>query len=130
MRTSTLLSALGFVVALGGAAQAHHSAVMFDRSRVLAVRGTVKTFEFSSPHSWVALEVTQPGKSITEWDLEGEDTVRLMRDGLARDTLKAGDQVTVGFYQLRDGRPIGQLLYITAANGKTYGVNPMPSSPR
>ena len=129
MSKSAILLATGLALAVAGGAQAHHSAVMFDHSRVVTVHGTVKTFDFGSPHSWIALIVRQDGKSSAEWDLEGEDTVRLMRDGLARDTLKPGDQITVGVYPLRDGRKVGQLLFITAANGKTYGVNPMPAVP-
>ena len=127
MRLSAFLCTTVAAAAIAGGAAAHHSAVMFDHSRVLRLEGTVKAFDFASPHSWVAVIVKAKGIGETEWNLEGEDTVRLMRDGLTRDTLKPGDHITATIYPLHDGRPVGQLINITAANGKTFGVTPMPT---
>jgi hypothetical protein len=42
---------------LAGAAQAHHSAVMFDHSKCVVINGTVRAFQFESPHSWLWLTV-------------------------------------------------------------------------
>lgn len=125
MRSSTWAFAAALGLTTFGVAEAHHSAVMFDHSRVVVVQGVVKTFEFGVPHSWVAIVAQSPNRRPMEWDLEGEDSARLARDGLNRETLKPGDRITVGVYQLHDGRPIGQLLYVTAADGKTYGRFPM-----
>jgi hypothetical protein len=120
MRIPALIPTAVVALAAAGAAQSHHSAVMFDHKHLMSMTGTVKTVDFGAPHSWFSIVVKPTGKAAVEWDLESEDTGQLRKAGLTRDTLKPGDQVTAAFYPLHDGRPAGQLVYLTA-NGKTYG---------
>jgi hypothetical protein len=124
LRLPATILAAGLALAAAGAASAHHSEVMFDHSRLLTMKGTVKSVDFGAPHSWISILVKPSGRAAVEWNLEAEGTARLMRDGLTRETLKPGDQITAGFYPLHDGRPAGQLVYIVAADGKIYGGKP------
>ena len=47
------LTAGGTSVAL-----AHHSAAVFDSTQTKVITGVVKKFDYSNPHTWVWLDVT------------------------------------------------------------------------
>ena len=40
-----------------GASLAHHSPIVFDRTRELTIVGVVTEFKWSSPHAWIHLDV-------------------------------------------------------------------------
>ena len=44
-------------VAASGAALAHHSFAMFDTDHPMELQGTVTEFKFTSPHTFILLEV-------------------------------------------------------------------------
>ena len=45
-------------LALAAPASAHHSFAMFDQSKTLTYRGTVKEFEWGNPRVWVRVTMT------------------------------------------------------------------------
>jgi len=46
------------VLAIGsGHASAHHSFAMFDRTKDVVLKGTVREFQWTNPHSFIELEV-------------------------------------------------------------------------
>ncbi len=56
--TRSSLVLLGVSLLLGtGAASAHHSAAMFDPSKEVTLTGTVKEFQWTSPHCWIQVLV-------------------------------------------------------------------------
>ncbi len=114
---------LAGILALGSvAARAHHSAAMFDRTRVVVVDGTVKSFLFQSPHVWLSVVANPEGKKDgLQWDVEAVAPVSLMGMGITRNTFKPGDKVSVWLYPLKDGRHAGSLINITNADGKVFG---------
>ena len=46
------------VTALVSPAPAHHSFAMFDADRTVTLQGTVKEFEWTNPHSWLHIMVS------------------------------------------------------------------------
>ena len=44
------------------ALQAHHSAVMFEKEREITLEGVVKEFQYTNPHSWLLVDVTNEGR--------------------------------------------------------------------
>ena len=42
---------------LGSIAVAHHSGAMFDHTKTVTLRGTVKEFQYTNPHSWLQVLV-------------------------------------------------------------------------
>ena len=52
--------------------EAHHSAVMFDDQKEVTVEGTVKEFQYTNPHSWLLVDVTNKDGSVTTWGFEAE----------------------------------------------------------
>src|SRR6202140_1120836 len=94
-------------VAASGAALAHHSFAMFDQDHPMELQGTVTEFKFTSPHSFILLEVKGTDGSPTTWNLEGASPSALVREGWASKTLKAGDELKMTIEPLRSGAPGG-----------------------
>jgi Family of unknown function (DUF6152) len=99
-------AAAAFVVA-SGAALAHHSFAMFDQEHPMELQGTVTEFKFTSPHTFILLEVKGADGGSTTWNLEGASPSALVREGWASKTLKAGDELKMTIEPLRSGAPGG-----------------------
>ena len=41
-------------------AAAHHSTAMFDFAKTVEVKGTIKQFQWTNPHTWTCLLYTSP----------------------------------------------------------------------
>src|SRR6267154_84861 len=93
--------------AASGVALAHHSFAMFDQEHPMELQGTVTEFKFTSPHTFILLEVKGTDGSATTWNLEGASPSALVREGWASKTLKAGDQLKMTIDPLRSGAPGG-----------------------
>jgi hypothetical protein len=119
-----LASAVIVLLAVAGPALAHHSASMFDETRVTNVAGTVKEFQFTQPHCWLVVSVPgENGAAAVEWRIEAGAPTLLQRVGIQKSTFPAGAAVTVTFHPLRDGRPAGLFMKATLANGKEVGLD-------
>jgi len=95
------------LAAASGAALAHHSFAMFDTDHPMDLQGTVTEFKFTSPHTFILLEVKGADGSSTTWNLEGASPSALVREGWASKTLKAGDELKMTIDPLRSGAPGG-----------------------
>jgi hypothetical protein len=120
MRCSRFL--LFIAVALGaGEAVAHHSPVMFDQTKQVTLTGTVREFQWTNPHSYIQLLVTNDQGQEEEWSLEMGASVYLYNLGWRPSSVKPGDTLTVTFAPLRKGGTGGLLLKAVTADGKTIG---------
>jgi hypothetical protein len=95
------------VMAASGAAWGHHSFAMFDQEHPTELQGTVQEFKFTSPHTFVLLEVKGSDGSSTVWNLEGASPSALVREGWSSKTLKPGDELKMTIDPLRSGAPGG-----------------------
>jgi len=91
----------------GGATWAHHSFAMFDQEHPMELQGTVQEFKFTSPHTFVLLEVKGSDGGQTVWNLEGASPSALVREGWSSKTLKPGDELKMTIDPLRSGAPGG-----------------------
>lgn len=104
---------------------AHHSfAAEYDSNQPITLKGTVKELKWTNPHAYVFVDVKdESGKTVT-WALETLSPNALQRSGWTRDSLKAGDAITVEAYKAKDPRPLkdgslhGNGRSFTLANGK------------
>ena len=127
MTGSAVLAAL----ALGGSAAAHHSYSMFDASKPISLDGTVAKFEWTNPHAFIWLYAAKSGGGYALYGFETGSPLRLEHIGWSRDSIKAGDKVTVEYLPLKDGRPGGNLIRVGHADGKWLqgAGGPTPSAP-
>ena len=108
-------------LALPLAVAAHHSFAMFDMAKSVNYKGTVKEVQWTNPHVWVELMVTTDGKA-TQLSFEGAAIPVLKRVGWMKDTVKAGDVVTVVGHPYKDGRPGGSIDHLILADGRKVGT--------
>ena len=118
-----ILRALGFAGAAALAAYvipaaAHHSFAMFDALKIVQLEGTVKEFQWTNPHSWIQLLVTDDKGVTTEWSVETGAPNLNVRHGWKKTDLKAGDRVTLVIYPMRDGSSHGTLANATLPDGR------------
>ena len=105
MKLSTLLGSAALVATMVVPAFAHHSAAMFDHENIVELTGVVKEFQYTNPHSWLLVDVTNEDGTVTTWGFEAEGPSTLMRAGIRKSMLPPGTEITVRGNPLRDGRP-------------------------
>ena len=105
-RQLAVLASCAFVAA-SGAVSAHHSFAMFDQENPIELEGVVQEFKFTSPHSFIILQVRQQDGGTQLWSLEGGAPSALVRDGWSSKTLKPGDELQLTIEPLRCDAPGG-----------------------
>jgi Family of unknown function (DUF6152) len=99
---------------------AHHSFAMFDQEHPIELVGTVTEFKFTSPHTFILLEVKSADGKAVVWNLEGGSPSALVRDGWSSKTLPAGTRLKMKIDPLRSGAPGGAwgVAKVTLEDGK------------
>jgi hypothetical protein len=106
-------------VALAGPAAAHHSFSMFDQTKVVTLKGTVRDFEWANPHTWIRIMVNDESGKPMLWAIEGSSPARLRTIGLHANSMKPGDIVTVSFNPMKDGTRGGRFVQAVLSDGHT-----------
>ena len=101
------VAAVGAMMATVAAtvADAHHSGTMFDDKKQITVEGVVKEFQYTNPHSWLLVDVTNPDGSVTTWGFEAEGPSTLMQAKIRRSDFAPGVKIAITGFPMRDGRP-------------------------
>ena len=115
-KTRLILSALAAMALPAGA---HHSTAMFDFTKTVEVTGTVKSFQWTNPHSWTTVTVTGKPAVAGDYGLEGMSPNYLARNGWSKRSLQAGQQVKFTVHPLKDGRKGGFMVSATLPDGTT-----------
>ena len=89
-KAAQIAAALIAAVAIGAPALAHHAfQAEFDGNQPIMLQGKVTKVEWINPHTWVHMIVVTDGVP-QEWMVEAGTPNTLLREGLTRDSLKAG----------------------------------------
>ena len=101
-------------------AHAHHSFAVYDVSKTVTLKGSVKAFQWTNPHCviWVMAQ-PEGGGEPQEWSIETTSPGVLTRNGWTRNSIKPGDRVSVEYNPLRDGAHGGRLETITLVDTGT-----------
>ena len=121
MRALQRISVLSAAMLIAGSAWAHHSFAMFDLDKNVELEGTVKEFQWTNPHVWLQILVSDGKGSTTEWSLEAGAPGMLTRTGWKSSMLKPNDKVSVVIHPLKSGGPSGSLVKVTLPNGRVMG---------
>ena len=132
MRTKHVVAAAGVgllvMAVMAAPVRAHHAfSSEFDVKKPLTLKGTITKWEMINPHSWFHIEVKNPDGSIVEWMIEGGSPNSLIRQGVTKNSLPIGTELTVEAYQAKDatnkavGRnfilPDGKRLFVGSPGG-------------
>ena len=118
-----LSASLAALTVAPGAALAHHSFAMFDTNQTATVQGVIKSFEWTNPHSWINVAVTEASGQETDWRIEGQSPNELARRGWQRLSLQPGDKVQLVVHPRRDGMN-GGMMVSASVNGTKIGATP------
>lgn len=113
--SKTVVLMAGVVTVFLGAAPAfaHHSFAMFDFQKTVVRQGTIKSFEWTNPHSWIVMVVKNAAGADEDWAVECSTPNTLARQGWTRSTLKPGDKASLKMHPLKDGKNGGSLVEAT-----------------
>jgi hypothetical protein len=104
-------------------ASAHHSfAAEYDANKPVTLTGSVTKMAWINPHSWIYIDVKQPGGEVENWAVEAGPPGTLIRAGFTKESLAAGTVIVVNGYRAKDGAlrangrdltlPDGRLLFV------------------
>ena len=97
MKTVVPVFVIAFIilVAASTSMSAHHSQAAYtDASGAIAITGVVKKVEFTNPHAFIYVEVTDANGKTRVWALELMSIRALKMLGWLSDTIKVGDTIT------------------------------------
>ena len=105
MSRPLLLLLSGVLILVASTGLAHHSGSMFESEKTVTLTGVVKEFQYTNPHSWLIVTVTNDDGTTSTWGFEAEGPSRLQLAGIKPGDLKAGTEITITGRPMRDGRP-------------------------
>ena len=118
------LGAAAFAAALLGPhprAQAHHAfSAEFDIAQPVELKGVVTKLQWTNPHSWLYVDVTDASGAVTTWAVEFGSPYALLRKGLRKTDFPLGVEVSVQAYRARSGKPIANASNVTLADGRGF----------
>ena len=100
-----------------GTALAHHSPIVFDRTKQVTLTGVVTEFRWGNPHSWIHVDVADADGKVANWNLELASPNYLKRAGWSSTSLKEGDEVTVEGSLARSGANMANARLVTFPDG-------------
>jgi Family of unknown function (DUF6152) len=126
MKTAGLIAFAVVVFAIP--ARSHHSFAMFDHEKKITVSGTLKEFEWTNPHCWLHVSVTDAatGKTL-DWSFEMGSIGQVAAQGWKENSVKAGDKITIEAYPMKDGSRGGQYLSAQLGDGRSFKQNNNPN---
>jgi hypothetical protein len=121
MKRSFVTCAGALMLLVAGTALAHHSPILFDRTKKVTLSGTVAEFAWMNPHASIQLDVPRPGGPAERWGVEMNSPNNLVKDGWKSTLIKTGDKVTIIVYPLRSGEHGGIFVSVKLADGRVFG---------
>ena len=114
------LLSLGVVMVLAAPTFAHHSGAMFEKEKTITVEGVVKEFQYTNPHSWLLVDVTDKNGKVTTWGFEAEGPSTLQRAGIRPSDLMPGTRLTITGRPMKNGTPAAAWVDATRADGRRF----------
>lgn len=111
--------ALVVMAAVPPPSQAHHSfAAEFDASKPVVLHGLVTKVAWMNPHVYIWVDVSDSAGTVTNWAVESAAPNYLMRLGWTKQSLKAGDTVTIWAFAAKDQAKLAKTDAVTLPDGR------------
>jgi hypothetical protein len=129
MRFPAILSCalVGTAMWLAPPAEAHHSNSAFYVDKVITIKGVVKEFKWTNPHTWLTVTVDDGKGNKVDWSVEGRPPGILLRSGWTPKSLQPGETVTVDLSPAKDNTTSGLMARVTKEDGTILANAPPPT---
>ena len=109
MRTkiACVVAGVGVMLAVTPVSTHHAFSAEFDVEKPLLLSGKLVMWEMINPHSWFHLSIEEDDGTVVTWMIEGGSPNELIRNGVTKNTLEIGTELTVEGYYAKDGTPKG-----------------------
>ena len=119
MKTNLILAMISLALATSVPVGAHHSfAAEFDGSKAIRVRGALVDIQWTNPHIYFYVNVTDDQGKVVKWACEAGAPGALSRRGFKRGDLKLGDMIVVDGYRAKDGSNLMDARRVTLPDGR------------
>jgi len=124
-----VVSVLAFTILIASVPLlAHHGASAFDTGKKITLKGTVTQWFWANPHCFLKFDVNGDNGALVHWIAETSNPPDMLNLGWSKQSLKPGDQVSVTLEPVKNGRPVGRVLEVIFADGKTLHASGRPPS--
>jgi len=96
---------------------AHHGNAAYDFDKTVTLKGTVTEWMFANPHCFIKLDVKDDNGNVQHWTIETGAAAYGAQNGWSKNTLKAGDQVTIDIMPVKNGGHVGRTRRLILPDG-------------
>jgi hypothetical protein len=123
-RAVTAALVTGMVAASAVTAYAHHSfAAQYDSNKPVKMGGVVTRLEWTNPHVYIFIDVTDNAGKVTNWGFEMGPPHMLQKAGWKKNSLTLGEQIEIEGWLARDGSNHANARRVTrASTGEVLGA--------
>jgi hypothetical protein len=101
---------------------AHHSSAAFETGKNLSLKGTVTEWFWANPHCLLKFDVKTDAGEMVHWVAETQAPANMIDAGWRKNSFKAGEEVTVVVRPAKSGKPVGSIVRVEFADGKTLEI--------
>jgi Family of unknown function (DUF6152) len=102
---------------------AHHSfSAEYDRDKPVTLTGAVTKLEWTNPHARIYVDVKDESGNVVNWDCELGPPNGLMRQGWNRNSLRAGQIVTINGFLSKEEQHVANARSVFLPDGRQVFV--------
>lgn len=96
---------------------AHHGNAAYDSTKQINLKGTVTQFIWANPHCVLLFDVTDEKGQVVHWMAESENPTTMANLGWLKGSFKPGDSMALRVITVKNGKPIGRIVWAETADG-------------